>query len=482
MAADSKSSKGRFGAVLALALAFALLALGLVGCAPEEEPAGTDGEGESDAVATSSVQPFAGDGNIVPASRSYITISLGEELSSKLRFFPTSRAGRLVAGLTSVRLSDIATIKADGVNYDENGNVCVCITISPIKSQFGFTITAEDIEGSIRAAYQEDVNRFDANLLRVKSNGLDLNLVFDREADFAGLFNELRIYPSTRISGKDFDSFGDYFISDDSAIDIQLDLFSNTLKENRKLHFINLPFEQARKEYEEGRIDILYLPKREAAAYWAEAQVEGVVHHIMADYVYMLGFGPLVSYQDRAEVFRAVSQKNFISECLGGSADVTNYPLSKPIFVSDEIYQIPSDEGQVLRYICFLNAQWSYDFSNYFKHAMEARGFEVDVIYTDFLSMITMGSSQDSEYIYAFAWDLGRGTDLGRLIGPELSEYGRNTVSPAFDNSGNVKSWETLDEEGSDAFMLSLPVLPLARPYDSYIVRDRALVELLGNQ
>lgn len=383
-------------------------------------------------------------------ARTAVVMDLGEIPETRKVFFPENRVSKKIVDLTSVSLSEL-------VSSFEQKEEEVLLTLLPIKSQMGKTLTGSDVLESIKEAYREDVYRYSANLMESSYDALEMRLVFDRDFDFEKEFMSLPIYPVTFLSGEDRDSFGDYFIVSEDPLLQKMEMYSNTLKERRELVILHSEFENAKKSYTEGLIDVLYLPRSSSSYLWADT-VPGSLVKTGGDHVYMMGFGAQIPIADRFYLYRLIQPDSFIREYLGGAADVTYYPARSNIPVPGDLVfpaenENTNPEALQYKYLCFVDAEWSYRFHQYLKEILLRKGFELDTVYTDFQTMLNMALSEDSDYLFAFAWNKDAGTDLSELLGPGFSGT-------------------ELDEAGETLYFQSIPVIPIATPYEQYLLVD----------
>ncbi len=383
--------------------------------------------------------------------RDFAALDLGEIPEISRRYYPESEFERQLIKLTAVYLSDVAA------EHKIDGNT-VTLTLLPLKSQLGDTLNGEDVARNFALAYAEDVNKFNANIIKASFDGLSVSFEFDREVNFERDYMKMPIYPIAEGAINSADSYGDYYIvSGDSAAQ-RVDLVSNTAKKFNKLRFVHYGFETARQAIESKELDILLLPHINNAQLWAETLEGAAIIKRPSDYVYMLGFGQLVDYSSRKLIADRLVQRDFIDDYLAGFADTSTFPVGRQN-VSDEVEEVLND-GSKLKYLCFIDSEWSYSFSEYLEKILAGSGVDLEITYTDFRSMLSIAQAEDSEYVYAFAWDLGAGTDLSILLGPEFGG-----IDPG--------------EIDADLYNKILPAIPIAVPFSNILLRSAEYAELL---
>lgn len=373
------------------------------------------------------------------AERAYIAVDLGEIDNLSRRYFPESRVNRLFVRLTSIPLSEVIS----SVRYEDRS---VMFSLLPIKTHLGKVLSGSDVLENILSAYKEDIDRFGANIIESSSDSLDVTITFDREVDFEAEFYPLPLYPTSYLNGEDFDSLGEYRVASIDLIAQKVELSSDHADSIVMMHS---DFETSKAAFESGDLDILYLPHSGSARLWADT-VDGESVKIPSDQVYMLGFSKSVPFQQRAMLYMNLASQEFIKNDMGGFGEMTNFPAS-----SRMKYDVDSDgiEPVVISYICFVDSDWSYDFYRHLEKTLTAKNIQIDPVFTDFMTMMHMAQAEDAEYVYAFAWDTGASTPISELLGESFPGLELNAA-----------------DEGR--YFNLLPVIPIASPYDYYLIRS----------
>ncbi len=393
----------------------------------------------------------------VGSRRDYLAVDLGELPASYRLFFPADNVSKKIVGLTSIFLAEVVS----DVTIQES---VVYLTVLPVISQLGTSLSGETVLRNIEAAYLENQDHFSAEIVESAVDGLTLHLVFDKPVDFEREFFSLPIYPLSALTGENSDSYGTYMVVEERVEpSVELELYSNTAHSNKKIILSHYRFDSAKQKFEDGLLDVLCIPKEYSANNWAEASSAGEVVDVTEGFVYMLGFGDDVLPEQKEAVRNAFSQREFIEECLQGFASFSYYPLEQNLFddreelvdkeAGAEVGDVTSTEPgeqMVLEYVCFVDADWSYDFCQYITSRLEMNGIVLRVLYTDFENMMRLREER-SDFLYAFAWDYEAGSDLSLLLGEE------------FDG-------QALDEDEVARYLASLPVLPIAEPFERYLV------------
>lgn len=434
-------------------LFFLLLSLSLlsVGCSEQRET-----------TATKNIKPQ-------PVQPAAIVMDLGEIRENRRKFFPEERVGAKICGLISIPISqavsnvsyeDVSAQDASDGTQGESRKIAVSITLLPVKSRLGKVISGMDLLENIKSAYEENADAFSAGILESGFDALDVRIVFDREIDFEKEFFHLPLYPSSYLDGTDNDSFGDYLVIEEDAAARKIELYSDTASEHRRIILMHSDFETARKAYMDGNLDILYLPRQTSAKLWAET-VSGTILKMPPQYIYMIAFGPQIPMDARYHFFRHIHARDFIRDYLSGGAEITDYLVDKEDmkrYLEETVGQ--GQQDHTYTFLCFVDAEWSYRLAEYLKKTFEDT---LTVEYTDFRNMLETGKSDSSSYVYAFAWDISKETDLSVLLG---------------ENFGGVD----LDESEKRMFLETLPVIPFASPSDDYLIRHEKYKIFIGGE
>lgn len=384
--------------------------------------------------------------------RSFVAADLGEMDDLSRKFFPESRINRWLVRRTSVSLSEVTS----NAVVDENK---VVLTLLPVRTQNGRVIRGEDVIFSIQKAYEENVLYFDCNLIDSSSEALEVRLTFDREPDFEKKFSVLPIYPVSRLMNEDNDSFGEYRAVTVDTVAQRIELVSETAKQFPQIVIVHNDFETAKAAFQSGDIDILYLPHSNAAKLWAET-TRGVSVLYPSNLVYMLGFGAEVPYEHRVRLAASLDLDEWIGGYFGGFAERAYFPAAAPIPIDPSALPKEGSDPIVLKYLCFVDSDWSYSLYNHLKRNLPDYGIELDGIFTDFKTMLNIGKAESSDYVYAFGWDLSANTDLSELLGESFG--------------GAV-----LDEGEVERYFEMLPVIPLVSPYDYYLLKSNRFQSLI---
>lgn len=396
------------------------------------------------------------------AERDYVLLDVGELSEERSYYFPESALERRLVALTSVRLSDIVSV------YETDGN-SVNFALLPANSQLGETINGEDVIANIRLAYAENIENFNANIINASYDALSVSIEFDREVDFERDYLGLPIYPISDGALNKDDSFGRYYVEGEGELAQHIELVSSTAQDNKKLRFVHYGFDTARQMFEAGELDVLQLPRTNSAQLWADTLGGVRVVKQPSRYVYMIGFGPMVDYDTRRFLADTLKRSEFIDGYLDGFADVSRYPLgsASKAELPPISYESGELEAKTLKYICFVDSEWSYSLCEYLSKTLAAKNIALDVLYTDFQSMLSIAGAEDSEYVFAFAWDLGAGTDPRVLLG----EVFEGAVTDG-----------ALSEEFEELYLSALPVIAVARPFDNIVVRSSEFLGLIDSE
>lgn len=399
------------------------------------------------------------------AERNYIAIDLGEIDNLTRRFFPETRVNRIYVKLISVPLSEIVS----SIQYEDR---TVRLSLLPVKTHQGKVLSGGDVLLNIESAYKEDIAHFSANIIESNFESLDVSITFDREIDFEEEFFSLPVYPVTYLNGEDFDSLGEYRVT---IMDLSAQRIELSSENSESIVMTHSDFEAAKTAFDAGDLDVLYLPHAGSAKLWADT-VKGELVKISSHRVYMLGFGAAVPMEHRVMLYLNMANQDFINNYMGGFGEMTTFPAH-----STKKYEFESDQTDptVISYICFADSEWSYQFYRHLDGVLSSKNIYLNPIFTDFMTMMHMVQAEDAEYVYAFAWVTDSKTPLSELLGDwvvygDVTESGELQSEPDAEPDSAAKNniGMELDDAAEERYFSVLPAIPIASPYDYYLIRS----------
>lgn len=378
--------------------------------------------------------------------RDFAVIDLGEIPASLVTYLPKTPFQSNVLRLLSMKLGDL-------VETVEVEDKAVEVRLKFVVTLFGRTFAPADVLANLQHFYGLHPEKVSANILQSEIEENTLRLFFDRPVDFEAEFLSLPMFPSGFLNGTDQDSLGSYYISAFAPGEL-LVLKS---EQQTELHFVHMDVEVAKVAFEEGKLDLFLLPRDYAVEYWASKQSSGRVASVDADYVYMLGFGPKLGIEQRLRIIVTLNRERYVDKYLEGSAKIVNYPFEvKGVKIPETIVE------DSVRLMCSVGSEWSYHLCESLKSDLEQAGLVVQANYTDFTTALNVGMSEESDYVYLFAWKRSDPERYVQLLGPEF---------------------EGLEHSEMEAlYSKLLPVYSVAVPEVKYLVSKRhaRLLELLG--
>lgn len=379
-------------------------------------------------------------------SRDFIVVDLGEIPNTLITYLAKTPFQANVQRLISKNLSELIE------EMTTEGNV-VEVKLKLAVTCFGRTFTPADVLANLQHFYVLHPEKVSANLLQSEIDANRLWLEFDRPVDFEQDFLSLPMFPSSVLDGTDQDSLGQYYISAFAPGELLI-LKS---EDQNELHFVHMDVEVAKVAFEEGKLDLFLLPRDYTVEHWASKLSTGRVTVVDADYIYMLGFGREVPYDQRLRIIGTFKREKFVDQYLQGSAKIVNYPFAvKGLDLPEILVEEP------VKLICSVGSEWSYYLCESLKNDLENVGLVVQANYTDFTTALSVGMSETSDYVYLFAWKRSNPERYIDLLGPEFAGL-------------ETKEMEQL-------YLNLLPVYSVAIPEVKYLVSNKHmdLLDLLS--
>lgn len=339
-----------------------------------------------------------------PQNREFAVIDLGEIPQNLITYLEKTPFQTSVQKLISKPLSEIVEeIRIDGAQ--------VSLKLKLAVTRFGRTFAPTDVIANLQHFYALHPEQVRANLLQSSVESNVLTLQFDRPVDFVAAFYGLPMFPSSVLDGTDQDSLGQYYVSAFAPGEL-LVLKSEDQKE---LHFVHMDVDVAKVAFEEEKLDLFLLPRDYAVEHWASKLEKAQVTVVDADYIYMMGFGREIPYDQRRRIIAAVKREKYVDQYLEGAAKVVNYPFA---LKDSETSEVMAEEP--VRLICSVGSEWSYYLCESLKRDLDNAGFVVQSNYTDFTTALNVGMSETSDYVYLFAWKRSNPERYAELLGAEF--------------------------------------------------------------
>lgn len=278
------------------------------------------------------------------------------------------------------------------------------------------------------------------------------------------------------------------------------------------MEFVALPYPEAKRAIAEGRVDLIRIPRERAEANWAKKQ-DGLQLAIRdGRTMYYLGFGGRMMDLPpalRQAIGRSIDFESFLLKVFGGYATSLTYPVvsveeskqalilpDHPRYSYSQLQQVFAEYGWVpgesgyleqqdeifsIRYVAFVDVDWSFLLAEYVKETLKEYGIRVDVQYLDYNTMMTMLENDEDLDMWGFAWEMpffGTPEPLFSSKEAGLFNFGKYYDEVAEQQfqllyQADKNAWPTYYETWYTIADRDMPVIPIGFSKDLWVANER---------